>query len=52
MAWIMDGKYNPPRVFRWFEERLNSCVPVVIEIQVHMTDDGDISFRSAPGVLT
>jgi K+-transporting ATPase ATPase A chain len=24
MAWIMDGKYNPPRVFRWFEERLNS----------------------------
>jgi potassium-transporting ATPase potassium-binding subunit len=24
MAWIMDGKYNPPRVFRWFEEKLDS----------------------------
>ncbi len=24
MACIMDGKYSPPGVFRWFEERLDS----------------------------
>ena len=24
LAWIMDGKYQPPRLLRWFEERLNS----------------------------
>ena len=24
MAWIMEGKYNPPRLLRWFEERLDS----------------------------
>ena len=24
MAWIMDGKYRAPRLFRWFEERLDS----------------------------
>lgn len=24
MAWIMDGKYRPWTVFRWFEERLDS----------------------------
>src|SRR5690242_19712157 len=24
MAWIMDGKYKPPRVFAWFEKRLNT----------------------------
>jgi K+-transporting ATPase ATPase A chain len=24
MAWVMDGKYHPPRVLRWFEERVNS----------------------------
>jgi potassium-transporting ATPase potassium-binding subunit len=24
MAWIMDGKYTPPRLFGWFEKRLNS----------------------------
>src|SRR5579862_3989723 len=24
MAWIMDGKYHPPRLFHWFEERLDS----------------------------
>jgi len=23
VAWIMDGKYHPPRVFRWFESKLN-----------------------------
>lgn len=24
MAWIMDGKYHPPRIFGWFEKRLDS----------------------------
>jgi K+-transporting ATPase ATPase A chain len=24
MAWIMDGKYRAPRLFRWFEDRLDS----------------------------
>ena len=24
MAWVMDGKYHPPRVLRWFEARVNS----------------------------
>jgi potassium-transporting ATPase potassium-binding subunit len=24
MAWIMDGKYTPPRLFAWFERRLNT----------------------------
>lgn len=24
MAWIMDGKYRPLRIFGWFENRLNS----------------------------
>ncbi|HVO94173.1 MAG TPA: potassium-transporting ATPase subunit KdpA, partial [Terriglobales bacterium] len=24
LAWIMDGKYQPPRLLRWFEDRLNS----------------------------
>jgi K+-transporting ATPase ATPase A chain len=24
MAWIMDGKYRPPRIFAWFEKRLDS----------------------------
>ena len=24
MAWIMDGKYRPWAVFRWFEQRLDS----------------------------
>src|SRR5215813_13405749 len=24
MAWIMDGKYHPPRLLRWFEKRLDS----------------------------
>ena len=24
MAWIMDGHYRAPRLFRWFEERLDS----------------------------
>ena len=24
LAWIMDGKYRPPRLLRWFEDRLNS----------------------------
>ena len=24
MAWIMDGKYRPWRVFGWFERRLDS----------------------------
>jgi len=24
MAWIMDGKYKPPRVFAWFEKRLDT----------------------------
>ena len=24
MAWIMDGKYRPLPVFRWFEQRLDS----------------------------
>jgi K+-transporting ATPase ATPase A chain len=24
MAWIMDGKYRPPRVFAWFEKCLDS----------------------------
>jgi potassium-transporting ATPase potassium-binding subunit len=24
MAWIMDGRYNPPAFLRWFEERLDS----------------------------
>jgi K+-transporting ATPase ATPase A chain len=24
MAWIMDGKYRPPRLVRWFEGRLNT----------------------------
>jgi K+-transporting ATPase ATPase A chain len=24
LAWIMDGKYRPPRFLQWFEERLNS----------------------------
>ena len=23
-AWIMDGKYHPPRILRWFEARLDS----------------------------
>ena len=24
LAWIMDGKYRPPRLLQWFESRLNS----------------------------
>ncbi len=24
LAWIMDGRYHPPRLLRWFENRLNS----------------------------
>ena len=24
MAWVMDGKYRPLPVFRWFEKRLDS----------------------------
>ncbi len=24
LAWIMDGKYHPPRLFRWFEARLDT----------------------------
>jgi potassium-transporting ATPase potassium-binding subunit len=24
MAWIMDGKYHPPRFFAWFEKRLDT----------------------------
>jgi K+-transporting ATPase ATPase A chain len=24
MAWIMDGKYTPPRLLGWFEKRLDS----------------------------
>ena len=24
LAWIMDGKYRPPRLLQWFEDRLNS----------------------------
>lgn len=24
LAWIMDGKYHPPQLFAWFEDRLNS----------------------------
>src|SRR6266851_849790 len=24
LAWIMEGKYAAPRVFRWFESRLDS----------------------------
>src|SRR5271166_4327289 len=24
LAWIMDGKYHPPRVFAWFEKTLDS----------------------------
>jgi K+-transporting ATPase ATPase A chain len=24
LAWIMDGHYRPPRLLRWFEERLNT----------------------------
>jgi len=24
MAWIMDGKYNPPRFLAWFEKRIDS----------------------------
>lgn len=24
LAWIMDGKYHAPRVFRWFEKRLDT----------------------------
>jgi K+-transporting ATPase ATPase A chain len=24
LAWIMDGKYKAPKIFRWFEGRLNS----------------------------
>ena len=24
LAWIMDGKYHPPRLFRWFEKRLDT----------------------------
>ena len=24
MAWIMDGRYNPPAFLRWFEKRLDS----------------------------
>jgi K+-transporting ATPase ATPase A chain len=24
LAWIMDGKYTPPRILAWFETRLNS----------------------------
>jgi K+-transporting ATPase ATPase A chain len=24
LAWIMDGKYRPPRLLQWFENRLNS----------------------------
>jgi K+-transporting ATPase ATPase A chain len=24
LAWIMDGKYTPPKVLAWFENRLNS----------------------------
>lgn len=23
-AWIMEGKYHPPRVFAWFERELDS----------------------------
>src|SRR4051794_7661134 len=23
LAWIMDGKYRPPRLLAWFERRLN-----------------------------
>ena len=23
-AWIMEGQYHPPRILRWFEEKLNS----------------------------
>jgi K+-transporting ATPase ATPase A chain len=26
LAWIMDGKYRPPRLLRWFEDRLNNGV--------------------------
>ena len=24
MAWIMDGKYKPPRIFAWFEKKLDT----------------------------
>ena len=24
MAWIMDGKYKAPKIFRWFEQRLDT----------------------------
>jgi K+-transporting ATPase ATPase A chain len=24
LAWIMDGKYHPPRIFAWFEQTLDS----------------------------
>ena len=24
LAWIMDGKYKPLPIFRWFEDRLHS----------------------------
>ena len=24
LAWIMDGKYQPPRIFAWFERTLDS----------------------------
>jgi potassium-transporting ATPase potassium-binding subunit len=24
LAWIMDGRYHPPRILRWFEKRLDS----------------------------
>ena len=24
LAWIMDGKYRPPRLLQWCEDRLNS----------------------------
>jgi len=24
LAWVMDGHYHPPRILRWFEERLDS----------------------------
>ena len=24
IAWIMDGRYNPPAWLRWFENRLNT----------------------------
>ena len=24
LAWIMDGQYHAPRLFRWFEERLDT----------------------------